>query len=438
MNLYSIRDYLLITGLLILGLIGGLLFGQVGWGLFAALCVWFALQHVEYAALRRWSQRPLSRPSFRTDAWQSAAVDLNRSARRQRERTNNALRQLRQLRTVTQALPDAAIILDASGRIESANPAAAALLGVRPQDAGVPLVEIVRHPKVVILLRMEDLNDPVEIPSPRDENTLVEMRLVPVGEDQTLVLGRNVTQLNRLLSMRQDFVANVSHELKTPLTVILGYLEALGDDDLSTEEADLLIRKLVPPAQRLDALVQDLLLLTRLESSPNLTEEDLVPVAMGSMFNNVVAALEGVSQGRHTFVHEVTSDAQIFGVAHELESAVTNLVSNAIRYSPEGGTIRLSWRDCASGVELSVEDEGMGIGAEHLSRLTERFYRVDLARARVQGGTGLGLAIVKHVLKRHKTNLMIESELGKGSRFYCRFDPSQLKRQSQQKLRKDV
>ena len=186
------------------------------------------------------------------------------------------------------------------------------------------------------------------------------------------------------------------------------------------------VNKIVPPAQRMHALLQDLLLLTRLESQSATSLEGIAPISVGALFNRVVSQVGGIASRKHHIVVDVGSTQRLKGVPGEIESAVGNLVSNAIRYSPDGGEIRLAWTDVADGCRLEVSDQGIGIAREHLSRLTERFYRVDLARARVQGGTGLGLAIVKHVLKRHGTALQVESEPGKGSRFFCHFPAAQL------------
>ncbi|MEZ5597731.1 MAG: ATP-binding protein [Pseudomonadales bacterium] len=247
-----------------------------------------------------------------------------------------------------------------------------------------------------------------------------------MGDAGALLLIRDVTQLNRLLSMRQDFVANVSHELRTPLTVILGYLETLQEDDLDAETRRMLIDKVVPPAQRMHALLQDLLILTRLESESDGGIEGRMPIDMEKLLGRVVAQVGGLAGAAHRLVIDARSAHRLIGVPSEIESAVGNLLSNAIRYSPDGGEIRIGWRDAPEGAVLDVRDQGIGIPREHLSRLTERFYRVDLARARAQGGTGLGLAIVKHVLKRHGAVLQVESEPGRGSRFFTVFPPARL------------
>jgi two-component system phosphate regulon sensor histidine kinase PhoR len=243
-----------------------------------------------------------------------------------------------------------------------------------------------------------------------------------------MILVRDVTELNRLLSMRQDFIANVSHELRTPLTVVVGYVDTLLDEDLLPEEQIELISRLLSPTNRMRALVDDLLLLTQLESSPVPTPEELVVVNMENLLAAVTADGRALSGDRHQIDIEQRSRAQVLGIESELHSACLNLVTNAVRYSPDGGTITLSWEDVPGGARFAVKDQGMGIPSEHLSRITERFYRVDLAQARVRGGTGLGLAIVKHVLKRHNTQLQVDSKLATGSTFFCEFSDSQLAR----------
>jgi two-component system phosphate regulon sensor histidine kinase PhoR len=229
--------------------------------------------------------------------------------------------------------------------------------------------------------------------------------------------------------MRQDFIANVSHELRTPLTVIVGYVEALVNEDLDRETTRSIVEKLQSPTVRMRALVDDLLLLTRLESSPSPGSEELTQVDMRGVIKAIASDGRALSGGRHKISCTVESTACVIGIEQELFSACLNLMTNAVRYSPDGGDIEVSWVDLSTGgARFSVKDQGIGIPPEHLSRITERFYRVDLAKSRVRGGTGLGLAIVKHILKRHNSELKILSELAKGSTFYCDFPETQLNR----------
>jgi two-component system phosphate regulon sensor histidine kinase PhoR len=323
-------------------------------------------------------------------------------------------------------LPDAAIIVDASGNIENLNMAAQKMLRLTPRDLGNQLGSLVREPEFNALIKGQIDGDLAEFSSPFSEEIRLESRRIQMGADRAMFLVRDVTELNRLLSMRQDFIANVSHELRTPLTVIVGYIETLMNEDLDQKTSQELVAKLLSPTTRMRALVDDLLLLTRLESSPSPSADELVPVDMRVILNAISADARALSGGRHEVEVDASSQAQILGIDSELYSACLNLVTNAVRYSPDGGRIHIEWRATEGGVMFAVSDQGMGIPKEHLSRITERFYRVDLAQSRVRGGTGLGLAIVKHVLKRHNTQLQVTSELGRGSTFFCVFPKSQI------------
>jgi two-component system phosphate regulon sensor histidine kinase PhoR len=270
--------------------------------------------------------------------------------------------------------------------------------------------------------------DIVEFSSPFIPEIRLEARRIDLSADpvRSMILIRDVTQLNRLLSMRQEFIANVSHELRTPLTVMVGYLETLQDADLDRETISSIVDRLRSPTNRMRALVDDLLLLTRLESSPSPAEEELVAVDMRSIAAAICADARILSGGRHEIEVSAECPARVRGIAGELHSACLNLVTNAVRYSPDGGVINIRWESVAGGARFAVEDHGLGIARAHLSRLTERFYQIDLVQSRVRGGTGLGLAIVKHILKRHNTQLEVHSRLGQGSTFFCVFPETQL------------
>lgn len=422
----SRQEAVLLIGLLFLALLFGWLTGAFGWWLFIAALAWAVIQHAERAELIRWARKPLARPANAMDPWQDLGYQLYRAVARARNRHASSLSRFRMLRAVTDALPDAAIIVAASGAIESLNSAAQQLLRLTSGDRGNQLASLVREPEFTSLIKGQIENELVEFASPFEEGVRLEARRIPMGDGQAMLLVRDVTELNRLLSMRQDFIANVSHELRTPLTVIVGYIETLANEDLDPQTTQELLGKLLPPTNRLRALVDDLLLLTRLESSPSPASDELQPVDMGALLSVIAADASALSGGRHEIELHVASPRQVLGIDGELHSACLNLVTNAVRYSPDGGTIRIDWKPSASGVRFSVSDQGMGIPRQHLSRITERFYRVDLAQSRVRGGTGLGLAIVKHVLKRHDTELQVTSELARGSTFFCDFPETQL------------
>ena len=280
-----------------------------------------------------------------------------------------------------------------------------------------------RQPQFVRFLRDGEEDEQIEIRSPFEAERTLEARRFEVDGGRIIVLVRDITELNRLLTMRQDFVANVSHELRTPLTVIGGYLETMADDGESDSDRLALTQRLQSPVRRMQSLVDDLLLLSRLESTPAPT--DLVAVPMRGLIERALREVEGLADERFNLTHDIRSSACITGVESELYSVCVNLLTNALRYSPDGGNIVISLTDLpgreSPTVLLRVTDTGIGIAPEHLSRLTERFYRVDLAGSRTRGGTGLGLAIVKHVLRRHESSLQITSTLGDGSSFSCEF-----------------
>lgn len=422
----SRQEILLITGLVFLALITGWVAGAFGWSFFVAALIWSAVQLRERTSLIRWSSRPLQRPPTEMDPWQELAYRLYRVIGRSRARHARTLRQFRGLRSLTDSLPDAAIIVDRHGDIENLNNAAQQFLRLAPTDRGNHLGSLVREVEFNALLKGQIEGGLVEFASPFNADIRLEARRIEMDEGQALILVRDVTELNRLLSMRQDFIANVSHELRTPLTVIVGYIETLMNEELDETTTRGLIGKLISPTTRMRALVDDLLLLTRLESSPNPSLDELVSVDMGVILNAITADARMLSGGRHDIQLDVSCRAHVLGIDSELHSACLNLVTNAVRYSPDGGPIRISWTPLPEGARFAVQDHGMGIPREHLSRITERFYRVDLAQSRVRGGTGLGLAIVKHVLKRHNTYLQVKSELAKGSTFFCDFPESQL------------
>ena len=429
MGLYSRTELLAAGATALAAIVVGLALGILGWTLFAAATAGLAYQNRDMRKLTRWARKPLRRPKLANAGLQQASRSLRRSLKQSRKRAHEALQQVARFRGVTAALPDAAILVDAEGDIENFNDASMALLHLNREDTGNNLGTLLRHPDAIRLLKQQTPDATVEFSSPFVEGQRLELRRVPVDDDQDLILARDVTQLNRLLSMRQDFVANVSHELRTPLTIIVGYLEAIEDDALDEATLRGLVGKLASPTERMQALVEDLLMLTRLESSPAPKLGDLTAVDVKQLVGSVVDDLAGMARKRHRIKQRMSCGLRVLGVEKELHSAFSNLITNAIKYSPQGGEIDVGWTGDGEGATLEVCDEGVGIAPEHLSRLTERFYRVDLAGARVRGGTGLGLAIVKHVLKRHNTQLQIESTVGKGSRFYCHFRPDQLQAQ---------
>lgn len=422
----SLQEWLVAGGLLGAALLMGALTGAWSLMLLIALSAWVVIQHRELQALARWARQPLSRPGNQLESWQLLSDRLYRMLRQSRRRTRHTLQRFRALRVITNALPDAAIIIDRTGEIENFNLAAQEFLNLKPSDRGANLAALVRQPEFVALIKGKRREGLVEFASPFDDERRLEARRIAIDDEYALMLVRDVTQLNRLLTMRQDFVANVSHELRTPLTVVIGYLETMSGDDMDAETIRELLTKLESPTSRMRALVDDLLLLSRLEASPQPADDELDLIDMTSVVRSCLAEARVLSDGRHQFEADCDRSVRLRGVESEIYSTTLNMVANAVRYSPEGGLIGVTWQRQGDGARLAVSDQGIGIAPEHLQRITERFYRVDLAKSRIRGGTGLGLAIVKHVLKRHRSALKVDSTLGQGSTFYCDFPPGQV------------
>ena len=414
---FSVGDILRPTGCVVVGGLVALATG-IGWGVAAGLAVWIGFGAVEFRSFRRWSRSPLGQPRQWTSGWRGTANRLVSSLGGARGRARRLVEELRWLQRTLDTIPDGWIVLQRSGVIEAANRTASNLLGLSRRGRPRNLTALARDPSIVALLEGDVEGGIVELASPVDESRRLELRHLRVDDDRSIVLIRDVTILDRLLTMRQDFIANVSHELRTPLTVVMGYLETLDDDDIDMATLKAMLGKLRAPADRMKALVEDLLTLTRLESSPMPGEDDLELVNVPAMLNSVVNETRQLASKKHRIVLDAEPGVVARGVPAELHSAFMNLVANAIQYSPDGGTVTVRWHRHGDDVRFEVEDHGRGIPRELISRLTERFFRVDVANSRAHGGTGLGLAIVKHILRRHDTQLGVESELGRGSLFY--------------------
>ena len=313
-------------------------------------------------------------------------------------------------------------MLDSEGNLEWWNRAAETLLGLKtPQDGGQPVTNLVRHPRFKEYFDQENYLEPLEIPSPISDRLRIQLYITRYGNNEHLMLVRDVTRIHQLEQMRKDFVANVSHELRTPLTVIAGYLETLLDnvEDVNPRWKRAL-QQMQQQGGRMQTLLNDLLLLAKLEATDY--PSDNHPVAIDSLLQSIKGDAQALSGQRN---QRITLEAQpglrLKGSEAELRSAFSNLVFNAVKYTQDEGNIRIRWWGDEQGAHLSVQDSGIGIDAKHLPRLTERFYRVDSSRASNTGGTGLGLAIVKHVLLRHRGRLEISSVPGHGSTFTCHF-----------------
>ncbi len=363
--------------------------------------------------------------------WAPVFKRLDRRLRDLQQRHDKLVAALERFRAASQAMPDGVIYLGDDGRIEWINQKAEQHFGLNHlSDSGHPLVGLVRHPELLTYLEKGRSDEPLVIPSPRRPAISLMIQRVPFAEDRQMLVSRDITQLEKLETMRRDFIANVSHELRTPLTVVGGFVETVMDglDDLPREDVLRYLNLVLDQSVRMQRLVEDLLALSALETGAPAPREERIH-ALG-LVRRVHQEAELLSGGRHEvelLIDERDEGDQMLGSQKELHSAFANLASNAVRYTPTGGTISIGWKHTRKGAEFSVEDNGIGIAAEHISRLTERFFRVDRSRSRETGGTGLGLAIVKHILSRHQAELHIESEADKGSKFTVLFPASRLR-----------
>ena len=411
---------------LVIGLGVGLLVGQP-WPALTVAALGVVAWHywkLRNLLLRLTARQRLPAPRG-TGVWSELDRLLLRGQGEMRSRKRRLLAMLRAYRAAAAALPDAVVVVERnSQRVLWFNEAATPLLGLRyPRDQDASVVNALRPlPMASWLATGRNAEPMTDVASPADPDLRLNLRLIPYSDELWLLVARDITRTMRLEHMRRDFVANVSHELRTPLTVIHGYLEMLDPED-NPDWAPMLA-EMQRQSQRMTQLVEDLLALSRLEARETLPEEH---VAMAPMLATLRREAEALSQGRHRI--EVADEAGIdlIGSTKELHSAFSNLVANAIRYTPAGGEVRVRFsRDADGGALLSVRDSGYGIPAAHLPRITERFYRVSTSRSRESGGTGLGLAIVKHVMGLHGARLEIASEVGQGSLFACRFPPARV------------
>jgi two-component system, OmpR family, phosphate regulon sensor histidine kinase PhoR len=419
-----------LAGILVLGLGLGLLIGPIWLWILAAACLYLGWQLLNLYRLDRWLRlRSQLDPPDLGGIWGDIVAQVVRLHRRKQFHKQRLVQLFRELRRSTAALPDGVIILSTQREIVWFNRQAARLLGLRrPIDLGLRIDNLIRSPEFVLYLHGDDFAMPLVIRPPVHADLYLALQVVPYGGGQSLLLVRDVTRQMRLEAMRKDFVANASHELRTPLTVISGYLDTLADD-LSIDPAWAgPIRDMRAQAQRMNAIIADLLVLSRLESTDGEAPRDAIDVP-GMLERLHRDALANADRPRHV-VLELESTEGLYGSAHEIESAFTNLLVNGMKYTLAEGTVRMRWWVDAEGAYFSVVDSGIGIPAEHIPRLTERFYRVDAGRSRGQGGSGLGLAIVKHALQRHGGWLDVQSTEGKGSTFTCHLPPERIWQQT--------
>jgi two-component system phosphate regulon sensor histidine kinase PhoR len=412
----------------------GLATGQLAWALALAALVWLLRSYRYLHRTLRWMRSAKrSRPPDNATVWDELSQEFNRLSLRSRKRKKKLGKLLSRFRQASAAMPDATVLIGQQGEIDWFNEAAKRMLGLSLQhDVGRRISNLIRDPGFVNYLREGDFSGALEVWSPVDPDMRLSLRMVPFGNKQSLLIARDVTHVVRLEQMRRDFVGNVSHELRTPLTVITGYLEALTDGEhVDPEDSQASLLQMKIQAERMRRIVQDLLMLTRLETGDQGPRQDsavAIP-AIASAIEEDARILSG-EQG-HRITLEAEAGLWLSGNPEELHSALSNVVSNAVRYTPPGGEIVIRWFADEQGAHFQVQDDGIGIEARHIPRLTERFYRVNTDRSRASGGTGLGLAIVKHVLQRHDARLRVESEPGVGSLFSCDFPSTRIVRKEE-------
>ncbi len=355
--------------------------------------------------------------------WAELQQLLGRRGNEGRQRQRRLLGLVQAFREAADALPDAVVHMAGDQRMVWFNQATTQLLGLQnPGDIGAVLTEQIREPRVLEWLGGGAGEPLLDVSLPAQPGRRLNFRLIRYGRaGEQLLIVRDATHLMHLEQMRRDFVANVSHELRTPLTVLHGYLDLLDPED-SPQLAPML-DEMRAQSTRMARLVEDLLTLSRLETGTPLQDER---VHMPALIQTLLREAQALSRGAHGIEAVIEHDADLLGSTKELHSAFSNLVSNAIRYTPNGGRITIRWQRVGQGAVLSVADSGQGIAPQHLSRITERFYRVSTSRSRETGGTGLGLSIVKHVLQLHQARLEITSELTVGSTFACHFEPARV------------
>lgn len=401
--------------------------GWVALSLATGLLLVIRRRHAERVA--RWILAPDDEPPADVGPWDGAVASLHRRIRDQSATIQELEETSTSAMAAGQALPVGVVTLTTDLQIRWFNLAAEKQLHLLPEhDLGQNLQNIIRAPTFAAYVKSGNWSNPLTLKiNHASGNYNLLLRLVPYARDRTLLITRDLTQIEKLETTRRDFVANVSHEMRTPLTVLAGFVETLRDAPegaLSASQREQYFGLMSEQAQRMQALVTDLLTLSDLETSPS-AEFTTVPIS--PLIETARSQIEALSAGRHHWEWQIEPDLNLAGNASELASAFSNLLTNAIRYTPDAGTIGVKWHKQADGrASFSVTDTGIGIASEHLPRLSERFYRVDRGRSRALGGTGLGLAITKHVAMRHDALLDVQSKLGQGSCFSLVFDSARV------------
>ena len=402
--------------LLVMATVVSFVLGDLLIGLIVSLSAIIAFLLFQLFQFYLWTRNPLMHPRMVSGLFQVSASRLFLSSHNERKRSRRIIHAAKGLKRRLKELPEAWIVTTIDGQIVDANDAAKDVLDLPIKAVGINLVEHWQDPRVEAIIRSPMTGEVLEVSSPKDHRSQLEVRQHVLDINNRIILVRDVTPLNRLLTTRQDFLANISHELRSPLTVIVGYLEAL-QDSATNQDTEEIVTRLFSPVQRMRDLVEDLLTLTRLESSPRPSIYDLNDVNVAKIIDTISSEIKELKDFNHVLEMSIDPATRALGIPEEIYSAINNLITNAVRYTPARGRITIRWLKHGDACLFEVADTGPGIAAEHLQHLTERFYRVDSPKIAKSGGTGLGLAIVKHILLRHESALEINSVLGEGSTF---------------------
>ena len=410
---------------LIVGSLLGILFNSLAWGVVLVLGGLLGWHYHQLNQLSQWlEQNSDSEMPEGFGVWSNIFNDIDRLQTRHAQSQAQLKAIFRRMQKSSTALKEGVVMLDAQGNLDWWNAAAKRLLGLkRSENQGDVITDLISHPRFSRYFLNRNYTDPLELPSPLNRNISLQISITEIGKNDRLLIVRDITLLHKLEVMRQDFIGNVSHEIKTPLTVIQGYLEAFLEQTAHLQgPMQKGMEEMLYQAKRMDNLVNDLLMLSRLEIDSQ--RENETQIDLNQLLSNIQKDAKDLAQQqnkRQEIFLDINQPATIIGSEKEIFSAFSNLAYNAVRYTPDGGKIEFRWWADKKGGHFSVIDDGIGIASQHLARLTERFYRVDDSRSTASGGTGLGLAIVKHVLLRHDASLEIHSCLGKGSTFSCHF-----------------
>ncbi|MFC0267179.1 phosphate regulon sensor histidine kinase PhoR [Kushneria aurantia] len=407
----------------------GFLLGYPGWGLALGLAIHLTMTLRHLKRLYRWLEAPVDqRPPDGEGVWGDLFDRLWRYQKGQQQLQNRLRSVLRRVQESAESMSEGVVMLDSRGCLDWWNSAAERLIGLdKRHDHGHHLTNYMRDPDFVRYFRRSDYSEPITLKSPVSDARSLACQITRFGDDERLLVIRDITRLQRLEQTRRDFVANVSHELRTPLTVLTGYLETWQDSaaDMLPPAMQRGLDRMHEQTDRMQHLVEDLLTLSRLETSDRQRDEHSIDMA--ALCESLRSDGAALAAGSHGISCEIAEQRRLFGDQQEIHSALSNLVYNAVRYTPEGCHITIRYcRWGEAGAAVEVIDDGEGIAPEHIPRLTERFYRVDKSRSVASGGTGLGLAIVKHVLLRHDAWLEIDSDPGEGACFRCIFPAARM------------